>query len=276
MKLADSHIHLFAGGYPGRYGALFPRGGEVATYERIRQAHNVGRALVVGYEGEAWAQGNNAYIARLARNHPWIVPLAFCATALPPARLARQLSAWWRQGFRGISLYCNDLSDCQALLAWPSQAFAALNHKKAILSLNAPMALLDVLSPFFAKLPETRILISHLGSPGRVSKKLTRPTATRLLHPLFRQAKFPHVAVKISGLYACSDHPHDGLSFLLGGLTEHFGHERLYWGSDFAPALDEVAFAQTITPVEGPFFNRAALSAVFGQNLERAINRICD
>jgi len=100
MKLADSHIHLFRNGYPGRYGALFPKGGEPAAYEAIRKAHSIELALVVGYEGEPWCRGNNRYLAALVISRPWMVPLAFCRADREP-RVATLLS-WWRRGFAGL------------------------------------------------------------------------------------------------------------------------------------------------------------------------------
>lgn len=274
MKRSDAHIHIFADGYPGRYGKLFPRGGEIVAYENIRRVHGIGRALVIGFEGEPWAKENNRHIARLARKHSWIVPLAYCSAALPSVLLVRQLSVWWRMGFRGISLYCNDVSDCQAILAWPGRVFEKLNEKRAIISLNARMCLLDALSPAFPQLSQTRILVSHLGSPEQVPDRLTSRAVATLFRPLFAQTRFPHVGVKVSGLYGCNEYPHFGISRLLEELKERFGSHRLFWGSDFSPSLDAVTFAQTITPLEIDPFDRATQSAVFEGNLERIIRRV--
>ncbi|GAB2958407.1 hypothetical protein GCM10027280_53940 [Micromonospora polyrhachis] len=56
--------------------------------------------------------------------------------------------------------------------------------------------------------------------------------------------------MKISGLYAVSQpahaYPHDSAVPFLAVLLDRFGPNRLYWGSDFAPSLDEVSFRQTL------------------------------
>ena len=51
--LADSHIHLFENGYQNS--------GEntLESYLAIIEKFAISRALVVGYEGEPWAVGNN-------------------------------------------------------------------------------------------------------------------------------------------------------------------------------------------------------------------------
>ena len=94
--LADSHIHLFENGYQNS--------GEntLETYLAIVEKFAISRALVVGYEGEPWAVGNNAYIANLKLTHSWISPLGF----LQASDLSLgKLESLANQGFVGISLY---------------------------------------------------------------------------------------------------------------------------------------------------------------------------
>lgn len=236
MKLADSHIHLFKHGFPGRYGSLFPAG-DLSVYEKIREVHDVERALVVGYEGEPWARGNNRYIVRLAKTHSWITPLAFCE---PTALSSKTLKRLWRQGFAGVSLYIFKKEDAGALNCLSPETIDALNEHYAIISLNCPADIAGLMRPFFARLAGTRLLISHLGIPEKMTG------AARQLHPVLKLADLPHLGLKISGAYALNAYPHPGLPALLSTLKTAFGESRLYWGSDFCPALDNVSFAQTI------------------------------
>lgn len=264
MKLADAHIHLFAAGYPGRYGALFPKGGETAMYESIRRVHDVACALVVGYEGEPWSQGNNRYIARLAATRSWIAPLAYCPAARAPR--APQLRTWRRSGFAGVSWYVTSSHEAEILSACSEEAAALLNDWQAIVSVNCPPDVAEILGPLFARLPETRILLSHLGLPGRL------PAARANLGPVLRLASLPHVGVKISAAYACNAHPHPGLAGLVTPLRRAYGESRLYWGSDFSPALDEVTFAQAVSAFSGLAWERP--EDVFSLNLRRLIGRV--
>ena len=270
MALADSHMHIFAPGFPGRYGALFPKGGELATYEAISKVHEIDRALVVGYEGDPWAAGNNRHIAKLAKDHSWMAPVAFVAGE--PS--LRQLQQWWQAGFYGIVLYLNTDADCENVLSWGKETLDALNEKKAIISINAPITNIARLRPFFQSLPETRILLSHLGLPGAISPKTTAASASRLLAPLKKQGDLTHVGVKLSGFYACNAYPHTGVTPIVDTIRESFDDRRLYWASDFVPALDDVSFTQTIDGLRLHLAKGAQTKAIFHDNLHRIIERV--
>lgn len=272
MPLADSHIHLFAGGYPGKYGALFPKGGELLAYEAFRRVHHIEQALVIGYEGDPWARGNNQYIARLARQHSWMVPLAFCSLSALPSK--RQLGNLWDHGFRGISLYLSEPSNVTKLLGWSEEALSAINEKRAILSINVSLSHVGQLRPFFERVPAARVLVSHLGLPGRVISELSKISAYRVLLPLLSQADLPQVGVKVSALYACNAHPHGDLSPILEALVQSLGEKRLYWGSDFSPALDEVTFTQTIEAAQKLLGGSPPSKAIFRENLRRIVRRV--
>lgn len=264
LTLADSHLHFFAQGYPGRYGALFPRGGEVTIYEQIRRIHSVERALVVGYEGEPWAAGNNRYLAKLVKSHAWMTPLAFASSTEEPT--TARLNAWWRQGFAGLSIYVTTAAEARRVVKWSQLLADTLNAKRALISVNVPSHLVENLRPLFERLTETRILLSHLGLPGAMA------TASSELNPILDLADLPHLGVKYSAAYACNAYPHSGLPEILRALFDRFGPSRLYWGSDFSPALDDVTFSQTIESVR--VFLADDASPIFSKNLCAAIRRV--
>lgn len=265
-------MHLFAGGYPGRYGTLFPKGGDLAVYNAIRGVHEIERALVVGYEGDPWAKGNNRYIARLAKTHTWISPVAFCTAAreLDVATLEK----WWKDGFCGIALYLGADADVDNVLAWSDEVVAALNAKRAIISINVPVASIDRLRPLFLRISEAQVLISHLGLPGSISAKTSAKSAAKTLAPLLRQADLSNVGVKISAFYACNAFPHVGIAPLVEALGAAFGTKRLYWGSDFSPALDDVSFPQTIEAVRGLCGKGFSKASIFHDNLNRILKGV--
>lgn len=262
MKLADAHIHLFQRGFPGRYGSLFT-GGDLSVYEKMRKVHCIGPALVVGYEGEPWARGNNRHIARLARQYSWIIPLAYFdpINALAP----RQLSARWQQGFAGLSLYVFKNEEVDALNSLSPEFIDLLNQHRAIISLNCPPGIAGQIRPFLERLGDTRILLSHLGMPEKMTG------AIRQLRPILRLAALPHVGVKVSGAYALNTYPHSGLSEVVKKLSADFGASRLYWGSDFCPALDFVSFEQTIDLGQSEKF---LTKEIYGRNLMRIVKRV--
>ncbi len=264
MKLNDAHIHLFRSGFPGAYGALFPQGREVQVYEKIRTVHSIGRALVVGYEGDPWARGNNNYLADLAKIHTWIAPLAFLPATKAPS--PAKIRSYWEKGFFGISLYVVNETDARAVCEWSDLVTAELNHRRAIVSVNCPADLVGCIQPLLSTLHETRILLSHLGMPSDIKN------SRESLKPILALAALPHVGVKLSGAYACNKYPHAGLNGLVRSLLQAFGTKRLYWGSDFSPALDHVSFSQTFSAYAE--MSPSLTSDVLANNLTRIIRRV--
>ncbi|WP_283133638.1 amidohydrolase family protein [Rhizohabitans arisaemae] len=270
MNRADAHIHLFATGYPGRYGRSPAGADELAAYQDLRAAHGIGRALVVGYEAEPRFAGNNAHLAALAADHDWIAPVAY----VPPSGVADLAHL---RDFAGLSAYLADLDAAQAFEGWVRRHAATLNATGAIVSLNATPVATAGLARTVAALDGCTILFSHLGLPGPHAVPPTHAEAAQTLAPLLALAGGPHVGVKISGLYAVSDpsyaYPHTAaLPFILT-LLERFGPDRLYWGSDFSPSLDHVSFPQTLHPIGLAGLAPDEAEAVYGGNLLRALER---
>jgi len=146
LPLADAHIHLFdrrhtwtAGGGPVRLAD------ELASYEELRAEHAIGRALVVGYEGDAGFGGNNDHIATLAATRPWMAPVAYRAPDEPPT--IDEVAEMRERGFCGISLYAQTNHDAAAAVAaWPRAAVEALASWSAVVSINAPAAVVAELA----------------------------------------------------------------------------------------------------------------------------------
>lgn len=269
MQAADAHIHLFRDGYPGKYGKLFTNGSEIRVYERIRGEHHITQALVVGYEGQSWARGNNRYISGLADRKKWIAPLAYLNCQRLPD--ARGLANLWRAGFKGISLYPGSAADATRLIQWDETSLASLNARRAIISLNIRPREAWRVRSLLAKLSDTTVLLSHLGLPGLFRDNSKWENG---VEKVLRLAELPHVGVKLSGFYAVCPFPHEPTHPLVRRLAESYGPGRLYWGSDFSPLLDEASFGQSIAAVAEGFFDKSEKKMVFGGNLRAAIRRV--
>ncbi|PMR61773.1 hypothetical protein C1A38_07635 [Verrucosispora sp. ts21] len=275
MDLADAHLHLFANGYPGRYGRSPAGAEELAAYQDIRRVHGIDRALVVGYEGEAHFAGNNDYLASLVGSHPWIAPVAY----VPPDGPADgQLARLWAAGFVGVSAYLADTAQADRFAAWLTTAAPQLTAARALLSLNATPAATARLGTALAGLDACPVLFSHLGLPGSHPTPPSPQQAAETLAPLLDLARLPQVGVKVSGLYAVSEPthawPHAAARPFVDLLLEHFGSRRLYWGSDFPPSLDHVSFSQTLEPVGLAQLSRTEQADIFGANLRRALDDV--
>jgi L-fuconolactonase len=272
--LCDSHIHLFRNGFHETYDARFARSDELTLYESLRVVHNIERALVVGYEGDSQFEGNNCDIGELAKIHDWIAPLAYYDAENPPTFASE--NAERDSVFVGISLYLMTPEKARALAQWPCEILNRLNEKRAIISLNAEPGVLPDAQSFFERVENCTVLVSHLGMPGAFGEAPSRSEAAQILQPLSRLSTMKNVGVKLSGLYGASvpahDYPHRSAHPFLQQLREDFGAERLFWGSDFSPALEYVSFAQTIDALGFLDWSDTEMSAIMGDNLRRILN----
>jgi len=83
--------------------------------------------------------------------------------------------------------------------------------------------------------------------------------------------------VKLSGFYAISApshaYPHCSARPFVKELYEKIGAKRLYWGSDFSPALEHVSFAQTLDVLFQFGWPSRVVEAIMHDNLMGVIRR---
>jgi L-fuconolactonase len=275
---ADAHIHLFENGFQGSFTARpGVRIDEGALYTSLAADYRVKQALVVGYEGEAWARGNNAHIAAMTRQHAWVRPLAFVHLETPPD--LDGLNVLWKQGFVGISLYVFSRHEVHALQQISDDVWVWIARHHWLVSVNTRGRGLNGWRPILDRHPELRLLISHMGLPPQVSQAPSADMARTALAELIEIARFRETRVKLSGFYAISEpgyaYPHCAAWSYVGALAEVFGPKRLLWGSDFAPALDSLSFGQTIGLfAEMPFLTDEDRQAIEGGNLLSLLGEI--
>jgi L-fuconolactonase len=269
MNLADAHAHLFVSGIRGRYGRAASGGDDLEVYESFRDEHRIDTSLVIGYEGDPEYGGNNEHVARLAAQHDWIVPVAFTPTDAPVVPSER---------FAGIAVYLPTAAEARGFADWPLQIARTLASEQMVVSVNAVPGTLSLALDGFRALDGCRVLISHLGEPGVYDAPPSPERISAVLEPLLSLADLDHVGVKLSGLYALSnpahDYPHAVARPFIERIVDAFGIERLYWGSDFSPALDYVSFAQTITAVSDLPWSDSERAAIMGGNLRAIVRRV--
>ncbi len=217
--------------------------------------------------------GNNDYVLGLAAERSWITPLLYVPAATAPTPEAlREMRA---RGAAGITVYAPGEPEATAIADWPTAAKDELRRQRALISFNAGPAATAVLAGFVAELDACPILFSHLGLPPARGHVAPLDQTTAELAPLTALASNSHVAVKFSAPYAVSDppyeFPHAAAGPIVEVLLDSFGPERLLWGSDFAPALDFVSFAQTLDTRLLAHCTTAEVEAVMGGNLLRLL-----
>ena len=82
--------------------------------------------------------------------------------------------------------------------------------------------------------------------------------------------------IKLSGYYALTlpahDFPHSSAWPLTEELFDHFGPDRLLWGSDFSHSLNFLSFPQTFELFNKiPLFCQENINAIMGENLLRLL-----
>jgi L-fuconolactonase len=246
-KKADSHIHLFEHGYPRGFSA---RSGitvqDIKAYESLSQTYQVTDALIVGYEGEDFAKGNNDYIASLSSTIFRMHRLAFIKndSVLDIAAL----DTLHQKHFEGIVFYIFDDNAAANLNRIDSSTWNWLIENRWLISVNSKGALWKNWIPILQRYSEIKLLISHLGLPPAM-EKADHDKAQVQLADVLNLSKYPSVFVKLSGFYAMTlpsfDYPHEAAWPYVQSLLEKFGSNRLVWGSDFAPYLEQVSFPQT-------------------------------
>ncbi|GBL19528.1 hypothetical protein EMGBS3_12340 [Anaerolineaceae bacterium] len=276
---ADAHLHFFRPGYaavlPDSCRRQLPD--EVTLYKALAQQHAIEQVLAVGYEGQSWAAGNNAYLAELAGEHAWIRPIAFLGD---PAQLdidgLERLAA---QKFVGLSVYVFDDVIEGALARVDAVVWAWLEKRRWLLSVNSKGARWAAFVKILERHPNLRLLVSHLGLPPAAEGAMTEGSAHQRLESVNALAGFPGVCVKLSGFYALTvpgyDYPHRNAWPYVAALIESFGVQRLLWGSDFSPSLELVSFPQTIGLLAlMPFLTDKDRAQIEGTNLLRILGEV--
>jgi predicted TIM-barrel fold metal-dependent hydrolase len=184
--------------------------------------------------------------------------------------------AFPRRPFAGIAVYVTTRREAEEFAAWPRDLLERMSSAELIVSVNAASESLRATTRLLQRLEGCHVLLSHLGQPDARKVAPGRRDVERLLGPALALESSARVGVKLSGLYSISSpahaYPHAVVRPFVECLAERFGAKRLYWGSDFSPALDYVSFVQTIDAVAAMPWSQAERSAVMGGNLRRLVS----
>lgn len=272
----DAHAHFFDPGFVNELPEDCRRRSptEITLYAALAQQHEIEQVLAVGYEGDAWAAGNNAYLAGVTAQYPWVRPVAFVnnLTTLTVA----QLVAWQAQNFVGLSLYLFSDEALAALDQVATEVWDWLADHAWLISVNSTGDYWTKWQPILTDHPELRLLIAHLGLPPAATTELDLEAAHTTLSTVLDLAQFPNVHVKFSGFYALAQpryaYPHAAAMPYAEAISATYGTARIIWASDFSPALEHVSFPQTIAVLEAmPWLTEADRTAIYHDNLARLL-----
>jgi predicted TIM-barrel fold metal-dependent hydrolase len=209
---------------------------------------------------------NNEFVARLAQADPDRFVM-FSEIPLGAHRrdelLRRTLQEWPAAGFRYF-VPKNELPSRwlnSALERFWEQANAAA----LCVALNLSPIQAAELGSLVRRCPRIKWLLDHMGRP-----RFDMPLAE--YQPVLDLAAFPNVFVKISGFYAftarSAAYPYADLACFVKLLKQHFGSNRMLWGSDAPPVLDYSSYEQSFACLSDQDlgFSKPEMKNVFGAN----------
>ncbi len=242
MTIVDAHLHVWrtAERDTPLVHTIVPPQTEVPielAHETMAE-HGVDRAVLVQpvFRGE-----DNHYIADCARAEP----NKFAAVCVVDPRLPgadSRLVHWVSRGCRGLRLRPRIAAE-SAEFGDPSTypLWDAAQQLCVVISLLADMEHVPAIGRLAERFAEVPIVVDHLGHPNIPSE-----TAVSDFRPLLDLARHAHVYVKLSGFHHSSAErfPYADCRRLIHAAHEHFGAERLIWGSDFPHVLLASGYAQ--------------------------------
>lgn len=239
METIDAHQHfwqLSRGDYAWLTPALAPlyRDFGPADWQPLARAAGMARGIAVQ---AAPTLDETRYLLDLARNHASIAGVVGWVPLTEPDAPA-QIAEFAREPkFRGVRPMLQDLPDD----AWIAQRAldpaieALIAHDLAFDALVFARHLPHLVA-FAERHPRLRIVVDHGAKPPIIDGAAGwQPWAERIA----TLAKLPHVRCKLSGLVteAAPGWTDATLRPYMEHLLEHFGAERLMWGSDW-PVVD--------------------------------------
>ncbi|RDK03190.1 amidohydrolase family protein [Paraburkholderia lacunae] len=219
----DTHAHVFERGLPLADGRRYAPGYDatLAAYLQLLDTHDIGRAVLV--QPSFLGTDNRYLLQALSRDARRLKGVAVVATDISEAELVHLHD----QGITGVRLNLIE----QALPELRGKSWATLLHRLARLGWHVELhrqardlaPLIDCLLE--AGLP---VVVDHFGRPDP-----DKGTSDPGFQALLGFGNTARVWVKVSGAYRCTA---PGSSFVRDAtnqLLEHFGPERLMWGSDW-------------------------------------------
>lgn len=240
----DAHLHAWraaVGETPGVHTMVPPQTDvpiELAGDTLLE--HHVERAVLVQpvFRGE-----DNSYVAACARAEP----NRFAAVCVVDPRVPgadRRLEHWAEQGCRGLRLRPRIPAE-SAIFGDPStnslwETAARLN---LVVSLLCSPEHAPAIRSLAARFPEAWIVLDHMGHP-----RVENGTRDADFQMLLQLARHPRVVVKASGFHHFSRerYPYADCWDLVRAVCDHFGPQRIVWGSDFPHVLLTSGYARSL------------------------------
>lgn len=235
--IIDSHCHAWRM-WP--YQPPVPDPSSRATIEQLlfeMEQHGVDQAVIVCARIDH-NPDNNDYVAECVQRYPGRlhqfadVDSHWTSTYHTSGAAARLSSAAAAYNLKGFTHYVRADDDGIWLLSGEGSAFfEQAAERNLIVSVSLPVHLQPVLRELARRCPSVPFLCHHMAG-ARVASQTTAP-----LNEILASASRPNIHIKLSGFHYASrvawEYPYTDCAPIVRALYEHFGPERLHWGSDY-------------------------------------------
>lgn len=271
MYIVDSHVHIWQAGailYPPSLSLGLPGSFHAPVESLLREMETSGveRAVLVqpsNYEFD------NRYISECLSAYPG--RFAGVARIDPVDKSAhRRLAMWVEQhGIRGLRLVPFRILDG----SWVNDRRIFPLWEKAA-ELSTPLCfqisrgrlgdLVALIGDLVLSFPQLKIVFDHMGHP-----EVAKGTSSTDFGKLLALARQESIFIKISGHYALSgeSYPYRDTWPFMRAIYEHFGPQRMLWGSDFPYILGHCGYAKAVALIrdELPFLTSEDKEWVLGK-----------
>ncbi|MEE3372542.1 MAG: amidohydrolase family protein [Planctomycetota bacterium] len=265
--VVDSHLHVWRGhqDYPEpNITTISPLSDvPVELLTQYMEEYGVDRAVLVQplFPGE-----DNSYVADCAQADP----TRFAAVCVVDPRredAPQQLSYWVEErGCRGLRLRPKVPAETECFGAASTyDLWEKIVELDVTVSLLADAKHLTTVDQLATRFPAANIVIDHLAHPD-----LRGDVPSAEFQQLLQLSRHPRVFVKTSGFgyYSEKAFPYADCHLPLQMLLDHFGPERLIWGSDFPHILLVCGYRRAMAVVEYalPGISAKVRAQIMGEN----------
>lgn len=224
---------------------------------------------------------NNDYVARAIQRYPdrlhqlADVDCSWTETYHTPGAARRLAETVEKYGAKGFTHYVKSDDDGSWFLSDDGLEFLAVAaERNLIASFAIPARLQPVLRQVARRFPSVPFLCHHMAG-ARASESPHGP----LFQGILESAEVPNIYVKLSGFHYVSgvawEYPFKDCERVVRGLYEHFGPDRLCWGSDYPVVRRAMTYQHALEAFRTHcgFIPRDHQAKILGENLHRLLSR---
>lgn len=279
--IVDSHSHAW------RYWPYQPAVPDPTSRGLVEQLlfemdqEGVDRAVIVAARIDHNPDDND-YVAECVRRYPdrlyqfADVDCSWTTTYHTPGAAQRLRDAVQAYRLRGFTHYIRPDDDGAWFFTEDGKAFLqTATELGQIVSISHRAEFLPVIRQLARDYPSLTFLCHHMAG----ARAADGPESTGL-QEIVASAALPNIHIKLSGFHYVGlrawEYPYPEYRFVVQALYEHFGPERLHWGSDYPVLRSAATYRQALEAVRThcDFISATDLPRIMGDSLAALLDRV--